>query len=143
MLVSFAICSSALAITLAISYIKTKPFKITIMKPEDRFEKIWIDLREFGWGIREVPVIWPEDHEGGDIKPGVPIPHDTVDSDSIIDDSIMEEDLNDSVKDRMTITHDSSTGGLRLGGYAQAGNVPVSTGGSGGFNDEMQEEEGD
>ena len=30
---------------------------------EGKFEKIWIDLREFGWGIREVPVIWPESHE--------------------------------------------------------------------------------
>ena len=39
------------------------------MKPEDKFEKIWIDLREFGWGIRQVRVIWPEDHEGGDPGP--------------------------------------------------------------------------
>lgn len=94
------------------------------MKAEDKYEKIRIDLRPYGWGIRDVDVIWPEDHEGGDIKPGVPIPHDTVDSDSIIDGSVKEEDLNEAVKDRMTITHDSSTGGLRMGCYATPGEVP-------------------
>lgn len=94
------------------------------MNNEDKFEKITIDLRPFGWGVRDVAVIWPDDHEGGEITPGVPIPHDTVDSDSIIDGSVQEDDLNDSVRDRMTVTHDSSTGGLRLGGYAKPGEVP-------------------
>jgi hypothetical protein len=61
--------------------------------------------------------------EDGGLTPGVPIPADTVNTDSIIDGAVQEQDLNDSVKDRMTITHDSSTGGLRLGGYAQAGEV--------------------
>ena len=37
---------------------------------------------------------------------------------------VEEEDLHEDVKDRMTVTHDSSTGGIRLGGYAQAGEVP-------------------
>ena len=73
------------------------------MKPEDRFEKIWIDLREFGWGIREVPVIWPEDHEGG--QPGP----DSVGTEEIQDDSIEMEDLNQSVKDTMLTGNDRVT----------------------------------
>lgn len=73
---------------------------------------------------------------------GIPAPN-SVGTEQIIDGAIEEEDLHDDVKGRMTVTHDSSTGGIRLGGYAQAGNVPVSTGGSGGFNEEMQVEEGD
>jgi hypothetical protein len=112
------------------------------MATEDKFEKITIDLREFGWGIRDVRVIWPKEHEGGGEQPGP----NSVGSDQIVDDSIMEEDLNDSVKDRMTITHDASTGGLRLGGYAKPGNVPSNSensGGSGGFPDEMEVKEGD
>lgn len=80
---------------------------------------------------------------GGGITPGVHIPADTVDTNAIIDGAVQEQDLNDSVKGRMTVTHDASTGGLRLGGYAQAGNIPVSTGGQGGFPDEMEVEEGD
>ena len=55
---------------------------------------------------------------------GVPGP-DTVGTEQIIDGAVEEQDLHDDVKGRMTITHDSSTGGLRLGGYAQAGNVPA------------------
>ena len=62
---------------------------------------------------------------GGGLTPGVPIPADTVDTNAIIDGAVQEQDLNDSVKDRMTVTHDSSTGGLRLGGYAKPGNVPA------------------
>ena len=62
---------------------------------------------------------------GGSITPGVPIPQDTVDSAAIIDGSVQEQDLNDSVKDRMTVTHDASTGGLRIGGYAKPGNIPA------------------
>lgn len=61
---------------------------------------------------------------GGGLTPGVPIPEDTVDSAAIIDGAVEEQDLNESVKGRMTVTHDSSTGGIRLGGYAQAGEVP-------------------
>lgn len=60
---------------------------------------------------------------GGSITPGVPIPADTVDTNAIIDGAVEEQDLNDSVKDRMTVTHDASTGGLRLGGYAKPGEV--------------------
>ena len=56
---------------------------------------------------------------GGDV-PGL----NTVGTEQIIDNSVDEADLNDSVKDRMTVTHDSSTGGLRLGGYAKPGDVP-------------------
>lgn len=76
---------------------------------------------------------------GGGVEPGVPLPPDTVDTDAIIDGAVQEQDLNDSVKDRMTITHDSSTGGLRLGGYAQAGNIPANSSqdvGQGGGEDE-------
>lgn len=62
---------------------------------------------------------------GGGITPGVPIPEDTVNSAAIIDGAVEEQDLNDSVKDRMTVTHDSSTGGLRIGGYAKSGDIPA------------------
>lgn len=62
---------------------------------------------------------------GGGIVPGVPIPADTVDSAAIIDGAVQEQDLNASVKDLMTVTHDSATGGLRLGGYAKSGSVPA------------------
>ena len=58
---------------------------------------------------------------GGGGQPGP----DTVGTDQIIDGAVQEQDLNDSVKDRMTVTHDASTGGLRLGGYAKPGNVPA------------------
>ena len=90
--------------------------------------------------------IYEMDSSGGGITPGVPIPADTVDTNAIIDGSVQEQDLNDSVKGRMTVTHDASTGGLRIGGYAQAGNVPADntqSGGTGGFPDEMEIEEGD
>jgi len=62
---------------------------------------------------------------GGGVEPGVPLPDDTVNSNAIIDGAVHEEDLNDSVKDRMTITHDASTGGLRIGGYAKPGDIPA------------------
>ena len=62
---------------------------------------------------------------GGGIEPGVPIPVDTVDSDAIIDGAVNEEDLSNDVKDRMTITHDSSTRGIRIGGYAKPGEIPA------------------
>ena len=54
-----------------------------------------------------------------------PLPPDSVGTEQIIDGAVEEQDLHDDVKGRMTITHDSSTGGLRIGGYAQAGNVPA------------------
>ena len=76
------------------------------MKPEDRFEKIWIDLREFGWGIRQVRVIWPEGHEGGEITPGVPIPRDTVDSAAIQDETVEMVDLSPNVKGQMMTQDD-------------------------------------
>lgn len=76
---------------------------------------------------------------GGGVEPGVPLPDDTVGSNAIIDGAVNEVDLNNNVKDRMTITHDSASGGLRLGGYAQAGNIPASSSqdvGQGGGEDE-------
>ncbi len=73
------------------------------MEKEDRFEKIKVDLREFGWGIRDVRVIWPEDHEGG--QPGP----DSVGTEEIKDDSIEMEDLNQSVKDTMLTGNDRVT----------------------------------
>lgn len=57
---------------------------------------------------------------GGGGQPGP----NTVGTEQIIDGAVEEEDLHEGVKDRMTVTHDSSTGGIRLGGYAQAGEVP-------------------
>ena len=57
---------------------------------------------------------------GGGGQPGP----NTVGTEQIINGAVEEEDLHDDVKDRMTVTHDSSTGGLRLGGYAKPGNVP-------------------
>lgn len=79
------------------------------MKQEDKFEKITIDLRQFGWGIRDVDVIWPEGHEGGEITPGVPIPRDTVNSESIVDDSVEMADLSQNVKDTMLTDDDRVT----------------------------------
>lgn len=46
---------------------------------------------------------------GGEITPGVPIPHDTVDSDSIIDGSVEMQDLSNSVKDEMITKDDRVT----------------------------------
>lgn len=69
--------------------------------------KLWVDLTEFGFGIREVRVL--SGGGGGDITPGVPIPHDTVDSDSIIDGSVQMVDLADEVKDEMLTDDDRVT----------------------------------
>ena len=58
---------------------------------------------------------------------------------------IQEQDLNDSVKDRMTVTHDASTGGLRIGGYAKPGNIPANNSqdvGQGGGEDSDDDEAG-
>lgn len=55
---------------------------------------------------------------------GIPAPN-SVGTEQIIDGAVEEEDLHDDVKGRMTVTHDASTGGIRLGGYAQAGNIPA------------------
>lgn len=76
------------------------------MEQEKKFEKITIDLRPFGWGIRDVDVIWPEEHQGGD-KPGP----DSVGSKEIQDDSVEMEDLNQSVKDKMITDDDRVTQG--------------------------------
>ena len=82
---------------------------------------------------------------GGGITPGVPIPADTVDTNAIIDGAVEEQDLNDSVKDRMTVTHDASTGGIRIGGYAKPGTVPADNSqdvGQGGGEDSDEDEAG-
>jgi hypothetical protein len=70
---------------------------------EDKFEKLTIDLRPFGWGIRDVDVIWPEEHSGGQPAP------DSVGSTEIQDDSIEMEDLNQKVKDKMLTDDDRVT----------------------------------
>lgn len=62
------------------------------MKPEEKFEKITIDLRPFGWGIRDVNVIWPEGHEGG--KPGP----DSVGTEELIDGGVQQEDLSPDIE---------------------------------------------
>jgi len=58
---------------------------------------------------------------------GGPLPPECVGTEQIIDGAVEEEDLHDDVKDRMTVTHDASTGGLRLGGYAKPGEVPANS----------------
>ena len=63
------------------------------MATEDKFEKITIDLREFGWGIRDVRVIWPKEHEGGE-QPGP----NSVGSDQIIDGGVKQEDLDPEIE---------------------------------------------
>ena len=63
------------------------------MATEDKFEKITIDLREFGWGIRDVRVIWPKEHEGGE----QPAPN-SVGSDQIIDGGVKQEDLDPEIE---------------------------------------------
>lgn len=73
------------------------------MKQEDKYEKIRIDLRPFGWGVRDVDVIWPKDHEGGAPSP------DSVGSEEIRNDSIEMEDLNQNVKDTMVTGDDRVT----------------------------------
>ena len=73
------------------------------MKKEEKYEKVRIDLRPFGWGIRDVDIIWPEDHDGG--KPGP----DSVGSEEIKDDSVEMDDLNQKVKDKMMTDDDRVT----------------------------------
>lgn len=73
------------------------------MNKEEKFEKITIDLRPFGWGIRDVDVIWPEGHEGG--QPGP----DSVGTEEIQNDSVEMEDLNQKVKDKMVTDDDRVT----------------------------------
>ena len=46
---------------------------------------------------------------GGGIKPGVPIPPDTVDSAAIQNNAVMMEDLNPEVKDSMLTGNDRVT----------------------------------
>lgn len=79
---------------------------------------------------------------GGGGQPGP----NTVGTEQIIDGAVEEEDLHDDVKDRMTVTHDSSTGGLRLGGYAKPGNVPANNsqdvGQDGGEDEDLDDDAG-
>lgn len=86
------------------------------MNKEDRFEHIWVDLTEFGWGVRKVPVVWPEEHEGSGLTPGVQIPDNTVGSPAIIDGSIQSQDLSDEVKDKLRVSYDDEGGGIKIGG---------------------------
>jgi len=60
---------------------------------EKPFEKIWIDLREFGWGIREVPVVWPEDKET--------LGPDTVGTEEIKDGGVAYDDLSTEVQEKL------------------------------------------
>ena len=73
------------------------------MEQEKKFEKIRIDLRPFGWGIRDVDVIWPKGHEGG--APGP----DSVGTEEIKNNSVQMEDLNQEVKDTMLTDDDRVT----------------------------------
>lgn len=78
------------------------------MKQEDKFEKITIDLRPFGWGIRDVDVIWPKDHEGGTPGPN------TVGTEQIIDGAVEMEDLDDNVKGKIQKTYDEDDETLHM-----------------------------
>ena len=62
------------------------------MAQEKKYEKAWVDLREFGWGIREVRFIWPDGHDGG--QPGP----DSVGTDEIIDGGVHQEDLDPEIE---------------------------------------------
>lgn len=46
---------------------------------------------------------------GGGVEPGVPLPENTVDSRSIMDDAVQMEDLNQNVKDKMVTDDDRVT----------------------------------
>lgn len=63
------------------------------MAKEKPFEKIWIDLREFGWGIRQVPVVWPEDKET--------LGPDTVGTEEIKDGGVAFDDLSTEVQEKL------------------------------------------
>ena len=76
---------------------------------------------------------------GGSITPGVPIPHDTVDSDSIIDGSVEMEDLNDSVKSKIQKTYDEDDETLHMDfdyGDVNNSNPDVGQGGGGDTDDD-------
>lgn len=51
---------------------------------------------------------------GGRITPGVPIPENTVNSDSIIDGSVEMEDLNEDVKSKIQKTYDEDDETLHM-----------------------------
>ena len=63
-------------------------------------KKIWVDLREFGWGIREVSVLAGEGQQPGP---------DSVGSEQIIDESVEMVDLSRDVKDQMMTGDDRTT----------------------------------
>ena len=64
-------------------------------------------------GKRHMVIRYPE---GGTITPGVPIPKDTVDTDSIIDGSVQSQDMSDDVRNRLTPKYDEEGEGIKLGG---------------------------
>lgn len=61
------------------------------MTQDKKPEKAWVDLREFGWGWREVRFIWPEGHDGG--QPGP----DSVGTEQIVDGGVHQEDLDPGI----------------------------------------------
>jgi len=62
------------------------------------FEEIRIDLRPFGWGIRDVGVIWPDDHK--ELGP------DTVGTVELKDSGVEMEDLSPNVTETMACLGD-------------------------------------
>lgn len=52
--------------------------------------------------------------EGGTITPGVPIPQDTVDSQSIVDGAVEMQDLHDDVKAKIQKTYDEEDETLHM-----------------------------
>ena len=73
------------------------------------------------WQLEMGGTIYECDGGGGGSQPGP----NSVGTEELKDGAVEEQDLHDDVKDRMTVTHDASTGGLRLGGYAKPGEVPA------------------
>lgn len=59
----------------------------------EKFEKITIDLRPFGWGIRDVDVVWPEDKET--------LGPETVGTEELKDNGVAEKDLAPEVREKL------------------------------------------
>lgn len=60
---------------------------------EKPFEKITIDLRPYGFGIRDVDVVWPEDRET--------LGPNTVGTEELKDNGVAYEDLSAEVQEKL------------------------------------------
>lgn len=64
-------------------------------------------------GKRHMVIRYPE---GGTITPGIPIPSNTVNSESIVDGSVQSQDMSNDVRNRLTPKYDEQDEGIKLGG---------------------------